>query len=70
MHLFSIRLQKMHTHFSLFKRKTGIFYMQNKIAGQHKTLRTRDRTEAQKLVQAHNDTANQPIFNLAWRACT
>ena len=55
----------MQTLFSLFKRKSGIFYMKNKLTGQHKTLRTRDRAEAQKLVQAHNDTVNQPHFNLA-----
>lgn len=30
-----------------------------------KSLRTRDREEAEKLVQAYNDTVNQPIFNLA-----
>lgn len=55
----------MQTQFALFKRNTGIFYMRNKLTGQQKSLKTRDRAEAQKLVQAHNDTANQPIFNLA-----
>jgi integrase len=54
----------MKTQFTLFKRKSGIFYMKNKLTGQHKSLKTRDRAEAQKLVQAHNDVVNQAYLNL------
>jgi integrase len=53
----------MKTQFSLFKRKSGFFYMKIKATGQQKTLATRNRAEAQKLVQAYNDAANQPMFN-------
>ena len=54
----------MKTQFTLFKRKSGIFYVKDKTTGKHKSLRTKNHAEAQKLVQAHNDAVNQAIFNL------
>jgi integrase len=56
----------MDTQFRMYRRrKSGFFYIENKITGKQSTLKTRDRAEAQRLVQAHNDAYNQSIFNLA-----
>jgi integrase len=41
-----------------------MFYVKDKTTGKHKSLRTKNHAEAQKLVQAHNDAVNQAIFNL------
>ncbi|TAK99858.1 MAG: hypothetical protein EPO07_10505 [Verrucomicrobia bacterium] len=55
----------MKTQYRFFKRKTGIYYLVDKKTGKHKTLKTRDKAEAQKLTQAYNDAANQAVFNIA-----
>ena len=55
----------MKTHFRFFRRKIGIFYLVETATRRQKTLGTRNRAEVQKLVQAHNDAVNQPLFNLA-----
>ena len=53
----------MKNQFRFFKRKTGIYYLVDNQTGKHKSLHTRDKSEAQKLTQAHNDAVNQSLFN-------
>lgn len=53
----------MKIQFRCYQRKSGIFYVVDKATGKHKSLHTRDRGEAQKLIQAYNDGVNQSHFN-------
>jgi integrase len=51
--------------FGLVRRPWGVFYLKNKSTGEQISLKTRDRLEAQRLLQAQNDSKAQPHFNLA-----
>ncbi len=51
--------------FGLIRRPWGVFYLKNKITGEQTSLKTREKAEAQRLLQAHNDSESQPHFNLA-----
>jgi integrase len=51
--------------FGLVRRPWGVYYIKNKATGEQTSLKTSDKAEAQRLVQARNDTENQPHFNLA-----
>jgi hypothetical protein len=53
----------MKNQYTLFKRKTGMFYMKDKLTGKQKSLKTRDKAEAQMLLQAHNNAVNEPYLN-------
>ena len=55
----------MKNQYRFFRRKTGIYYLIDNKTGKHKTLKTRDKAEAQKLTQAYNDAVNQSVFNIA-----
>jgi integrase len=55
----------MKAQFTLFKRKWGIYYARNKVTGKHKSLKTRDKYEAQCLLHAYNEAANQAYLNLS-----
>jgi hypothetical protein len=55
----------MKQRFGLIKRPWGVFYIKDKTTGEQTSLKTRNKNEAQRLVQAHNDAENQPQFNLA-----
>ena len=48
--------------FRLYRRKKGVFYAED-CSGARTSLGTKDRAEAQKLLQAKNETAFQPAFN-------
>jgi hypothetical protein len=41
-----------------------VFYLKNKITGQQTSLKTRDKLEAQRVLQAHNKTERQPSISL------
>jgi integrase len=47
------------------KSKVKVYYLKNRITGQQTSLKTSDEDEAQRLLQAHNETKSQPHFNLA-----
>jgi integrase len=49
----------------LIRRPWGVFYLKNKTTGEQTTLKTKDKAEAQRLLQAHNESERQPHFNLA-----
>jgi len=53
----------MKTKYTLFRRD-GIYYSQDSATGQQKSLRTRDETEALKLINARNEAHRQPVLNL------
>jgi integrase len=53
----------MKTKYTLFLRH-GIYYSQDSATGQQKSLRTRDESEAQRLVNARNEAYRQPVLNL------
>ena len=51
--------------YGLVKRPWGVFYIKNKSTGVQTSLKTRDKAEAFRLLQAHNDAENQSHMNLA-----
>ena len=51
--------------FGLVRRSWGVFYLKNKITGEQKSLKTSDKFEAHRILQAHNETKVQPHFNLS-----
>jgi len=50
--------------FGLIKRPWGVYYIKNKTTGEQTSLKTKDKAEAQRLLQARNDSDSQPHFNL------
>ena len=51
--------------FGLVRRPWGVFYLKNKITGEQTSLKTSDKCEAQRILQAHNESECQPHFNLS-----
>jgi len=51
--------------FGLIRRPWGVFYLKNKMSGQQTSLKTSDKHEAQRILQAHNESDSQPHFNLS-----
>jgi len=56
----------MKQQFGLIRRPWGVFYLKNKVSGEQISLKTRVKSEAQRLLQARNDSESQPQFNLAF----
>jgi integrase len=57
--------EAMKQQFGLIQRPWGVYYLKNKTTGEQTSLKTRDRAEAERLLQAHNESESQPHFNLA-----
>jgi len=51
--------------FGLVWRPWGACYLKHKITGEQKSLKTSDKVEAQRILQAHNESECQPHFNLS-----
>jgi hypothetical protein len=51
--------------FGLIRRPWDVYYLKNKRTGEQTSLKTRDKPEAQWLLQAHNESESGPQFNLA-----
>ena len=51
--------------FGLVRRLWGVFYLENKITDVQTSLKTSDQHEAQRILQAHNESECQPHFNLS-----
>ena len=49
----------------MIRRPWGVFYLKNKITGQQTSLKTSDKLEAQRILQARNEAEVQPHFNLS-----
>ena len=54
----------MKTRFRLFQRASGVFYVEDTNTLRQESLRTKDRTVAQRLFQARNAAHEQPALNL------
>jgi integrase len=50
-------LKKMKQAYKLFRRRGGVYYAENNSTGEQKILRTRDRHEAKRLLDAYNSTS-------------
>ncbi len=46
-------------------RSDGIYFIQDRVAQKHQSLRTRDPVAAQRLFNAKNQAAEQPMLNVA-----
>ena len=57
--------EAMKENFGLIKRPWGVYYIKNKTTGEQTSLKTKEKSEAQRLLQARNDSESQPHFNLA-----
>jgi integrase len=57
--------ESMKLQFGLIQRPWGVFYLKNKVTGEQTSLKTRDRDEAERLLQAYNESERQPHLNLA-----
>ena len=51
--------------FGLVRRPWGVFYLKNKLIGAQTSLKTSDKHEAQRILQAHNEAESQPHFNIS-----
>lgn len=51
--------------FGLVRRPWGVFYLKNKVTGVQTSLKTSDKHEAERILQAHNESESQPHFNLS-----
>jgi integrase len=54
----------MKRHYRLFKRSTGIFFIQHNATGRQESLRTRDKEAARRIFHARNEAHEQPAINL------
>jgi integrase len=54
----------MQTRFRLFRRASGVFYVEDAITLRQESLKTKDKTAAQRLFQAKNAAHEQPALNL------
>lgn len=55
----------MKQRFGLIKRPWGVYYLKDKITGEQTSLKTNNKEEALRLLQARNETKAQPHLNLA-----
>ena len=49
--------------YRLFKRSNGVYYVENNQTGKQSSLKTRDRREAEQLLNAHNQDSSQTQLN-------
>lgn len=54
----------MKQRYGLVRRPWGVFYLKDKVTGVQTTLKTEDKAEAQRLLQARNDAEVMPALNL------
>jgi hypothetical protein len=54
----------MKLRYRLFRKKTGIFFLEDRFNKKQESLKTRDRTEASRLLSARNEAQQNPGINL------
>jgi integrase len=54
----------MKLRYRLFRKKTGIFFLEDRFNKKQESLKTRDRTEASRLLNARNEAQQNPAINL------
>ena len=64
--LFELMSTESKNRYRLFKKRTknGIFFVQDNQSGKQSSLRTGDKTEATRLLNAKNEAHRQPHLNL------
>ena len=55
----------MKQQYGLVRRPWGVFYLKHKLTGSQTSLKTSDKHEAQRLLQARNESEAQPAMNLS-----
>ena len=60
--------ETMKQQFGLIQRPWGVYYLKNKTTGEQTSLKTRDQVEAQRLLQANNDSDLAQNWNSALRS--
>lgn len=55
----------MHVKYRIYRRRNGVYYWQDNDSPKQGTLRTSDKREAEKLLNAMNESQRQPILNLS-----
>jgi hypothetical protein len=61
--MFITMKMNMKQRYSVFLRPWGVFYCQDNTTGEQKTLKTRDKDEAHRLVAAKNEHEEAPAFS-------
>ena len=54
----------MNEKFRLFRRASGVWYIEDKESREQESLRTRDAKEAKRLFGAKNEAQRQPAINI------
>lgn len=54
----------MKLRYRLFRKKTGIFFLEDRVNGKQESLRTRDKIAADRILHARNESHQQPAINL------
>ena len=54
----------MHNKYRLFRRSSGVYFIQENTTGKQESLKTRHKTEATRLLNAKNEAHHQPHLNL------
>jgi len=54
----------MKLRYRLFQRSSGIFFIEDRIGKKQESLKTRDKTAAQRIFNARNEAHQQPAINL------
>ncbi len=54
----------MKNRYRMFRRRGGVYYLQDSATGKQESLRTIKRAEAESLWQARNNALQQPLINL------
>jgi integrase len=57
--------EAMKQRYGLIRRPWGVYYIKDKVTGAQTTLKTDDKTEAQRLLNAKNEAETQPALNLS-----
>ena len=47
------------------RRSSGVYFIQDRLANKHESLRTKDGIEAERLFNARNQAAEQPTLNIS-----
>ena len=54
----------MKLRYRMFRKKSGIFFLEDRCNKKQESLQTRDKTEAVRLFHARNEAHQQPALNL------
>ena len=50
--------------YRLYRRRNGVYYLEDTFTHKQESLRTADRAEAKQIAAAHNQSAQQPALNV------